>query len=500
MKKNNNDYELAYDKKPSQEEVIKTTNSAILKTIKAFGKPINDWSNLLIYGDNLPVLKKLLDNPKVCHKIKLVYIDPPYSTKQIFHGKKLQPAYHDQLSGAAYLEFLRKRLILLRELMSNEGSIYVHLDYNMAFQIKLIMDEIFGPANFRNWITRKKSNQKNYTKNNYGNIQDFILFYTKTSKYTWNKPHTERGIYSLEERFPKIEIKTGRRYALVPIHAPETRNGATGKPWKGKLPPEGKHWMYSPDKLDEFEKKGEIYWSPNGNPRRKIYADNNLGVPVQDIWLDFKDAHNQNIAITGYPTEKNPDILKRIIEASSNEEDIIMDCFLGSGTTISVAEELNRKWIGIDNSKLATYISLRRILETNNNIQPQLNLSPNKNNLAFKMAVSDKDTMIDNHNHQPTTDIHLNLDNNLCELTIVNFESTDPAIKKQKDRGFSLIGLVLIDYNYDGDNFIVHKSFSSKNLKTTLKFNRKDCGNKIGIALYDIYGNERLIVKNLLSN
>lgn len=499
MKNSNNSYELTYNGKNSNEEIIKNTNSAVLITSKSFGEPTDNWSNLLIYGDNLPVLKSLLDNSKVYRKVKLIYIDPPYSTKQVFRGKKLQPAYQDQLSGAAYLEFLRKRLILLRELMSNDGSIYVHLDYNMAFQIKLIMDEVFGSSNFRNWITRKKSNQKNYTKNNYGNIQDFILFYSKTDKYTWNKPHTERGIYSLEERFPKIEKETGRRYALVPIHAPEVRNGATGGLWKGKLPPEGKHWMYTPDKLDEFEKKGEIYWSPNGNPRRKIFADNNLGVPVQDIWLDFKDAHNQNIAITGYPTEKNPDILKRIIEASSNEGDIVMDCFSGSGTTISVAEELNRKWIGVDNSKLAIYISLKRILDTKNSDQLRLEFSTN-NHLAFKALASDKDTMIDNHNHVPTLNTHLNIDNNICELTIADFESTDPAVKKQRDRGLSLLGLIVLDLNYDGKNFVIHKSFSNKDLRMTLKFNKNDCGNKIGIAIYDIYGNEKLIVKELRSN
>lgn len=127
------------------------------------------------------------------------------------------------------------------------------------------------------------------------------------------------------------------------------------------LPPAGKHWQYTPDKLDELDKKGEIFWSANGNPRRKIYLDENKGKKVQDIWLDFKDAHNQNIKVTGYPTEKNPDLLERIISVSSNENSIVLDAFNGSGTTLSVANKMNRNWIAIDNSKVSIETTLKRI-------------------------------------------------------------------------------------------------------------------------------------------
>jgi len=109
-----------------------------------------------------------------------------------------------------------------------------------------------------------------------------------------------------------------------------------------------------------MDTRGEIYWSPNGNPRRKIYLDASSGVPVQDIWLEFRDAHNQNIEITGYPTEKNPALLARIIEASSDPGDLVLDCFAGSGTTLAVASQLNRRWIGIDNSMEAISTTLRR--------------------------------------------------------------------------------------------------------------------------------------------
>jgi adenine-specific DNA-methyltransferase len=125
-------------------------------------------------------------------------------------------------------------------------------------------------------------------------------------------------------------------------------------------PPPGKHWQFLPATLDEMDARGEIYWSPNGNPRRKIYLDRSDGVAVQDIWLDFRDAHNQNIKITGFPTEKNPDLLARIIAASSNPGDLVLDCFAGSGTTLAVAAQLGRRWIGVDNSGHAVATMLRR--------------------------------------------------------------------------------------------------------------------------------------------
>jgi len=229
----------------------------------------------------------------------------------------------------------------------------------MVFEMKLIMDEIFGSENYRNIIVRKKCNPKNYTRKTYGNIADFILFYTKTDKYIWNKqtvPLSEEG----KKEYQYIEEGTGRRFMKVPLHAHGTRNGETGKPWRGKMPPPGKHWQYTPRVLDEMDAKGEIFWSANGNPRRKVYLDEHPGVGIQDIWLEFRDAHNQNIKITGYPTEKNPELLRRIIAASSNPGNMVLDCFAGSGTTLAVADEMQRNWIGADNSIEAIKTILQR--------------------------------------------------------------------------------------------------------------------------------------------
>lgn len=302
----------------------------------------------LYHADNIDALNFLLNDEKVCGKVNLIYIDPPYNTGGYFETRDFKHAYDDNYNIEEYLDFMRSRLLIMRELLSKSGSIYVHLDSNMVFHVKIMMDEIFGMNNFKGMITRKKCKSKNFTSKTYGNISDYILFYTKTDSPVWNRPYEEWCDERILKEYPYVEENTGRRYKRVPCHAPGTRNGATGGLWKGMMPPEGKHWQYTPEKLDELDKKGEIYWSSNGNPRRKVYLDLSRGVPVQDIWLDYIDVNNQNTCLTGYPTEKNLDMLKKIVTTSSNPGDIVLDCFAGSGTTLVAAEETGRQWIGID--------------------------------------------------------------------------------------------------------------------------------------------------------
>jgi adenine-specific DNA-methyltransferase len=351
---------LTYVGKRAEQDILDIPPASVVQVWPAPDAYMTHQVNRLLYGDNLTLLAKLRRDPQVCGRVRLVYIDPPYATQSVFQSRNQADAYADLLSGAHYLEFMRERLILLRELLADDGSIYVHLDENMAFYIKVIMDEVFGAENFRSWITRKKCNPKNYTRKTYGNISDYILFYTKTDDYVWHRAVEGWTPERAAKEYQYIEAQTGRRYKKVPVHAPGVRHGATGKVWHGMSPPPGKHWQYTPDKLDEMDARGEIYWSPNGNPRRKVYLDDSTGVPVQDIWLEFRDAHNQNIAVTGYPTEKNPDLLARIIEASSNPGDLVLDGFCGSGTTLAVASTLGRRWIGIDNSVEAIATTLRR--------------------------------------------------------------------------------------------------------------------------------------------
>lgn len=352
--------ELSYDGKEEERNIL---SSSFVKHDRVFNINTDDSSeNFLYWGDNFDVLLQLLQEEQFKNKIKLIYIDPPFATKGTFNSKNQNHAYSDILSGGQFIEFLRKRLVLLHELLAENGSIYLHLDNNMAFNMKIIMDEIFGVQNFRAFITRKKCSNKNYTKNTYGNIADYILFYSKSEKFIWHRPVAKWDEKKIIKEYPCIDEKTGRRYKKVPIHAPGVRNGETGMPWRGKMPPIGKHWQYTPAKLDELDNKGEIYWSSSGNPRRKVFFDDNLGIPIQDIWMDFRDSTNQNIKTTGYPTEKNIDMLKQIVAASSDEGDYVLDCFCGSGTTMDAAYSLGRKWIGIDCGEEAIRAVLKRFI------------------------------------------------------------------------------------------------------------------------------------------
>lgn len=348
-------FTLEYHGKKPLEQILSTDPGRYKAS-----EPYCGQDNRLYHADNLPVLAALSKDKAVVGKVKLVYIDPPFATAAAFESRKQKHAYNDHLVGPAFVEALRERLILIHRILADDGSLYLHLDERMAFHFRVILNEIFGAQNFRNCITRKKCNPKNYTRKTYGNVADYILFYSKTNSYTWNRPVELWDEYRADKEYQYVD-EHGRRYKKVPIHAPGVRNGETGKPWRGKLPPPGKHWQYPPATLDEMDARGEIYWSSTGNPRRKIYLENSSGVPLQNIWMDMRDAHNQNIHITGYPTEKPPALLARIIEASSNPGDIVMDCYSGSGTTLAVASRLGRRWIGVDRSDEAIKTTLHRL-------------------------------------------------------------------------------------------------------------------------------------------
>jgi adenine-specific DNA-methyltransferase len=347
-------FRLEYPGKKSVEEILATPAGRYVPNPAYVG-----GDNRLYHADNLPVLSALAQDPSVAGKVKLVYIDPPFATASTFKSREQRHAYDDHLVGPAFVESLRERLILIHRLLADDGSLYLHLDERMIFHLRVVLDEIFGEKNFRNCITRKKCNPKNYTRKKYGNVADYILFYTKSDSYIWNRPVEKWDDAKVLKEYRYVD-PDGRRYKKVPLHAPGVRNGETGKEWRGKSPPPGKHWQYPPSTLDEMDARGEIYWSATGNPRRKIYLENSAGIPVQDIWMDMMDAHNQNIYITGYPTEKNPALLARIIEASSNPGDLVMDCYSGSGTMLAVAASLGRRWIGVDRSDEAIRTTLHR--------------------------------------------------------------------------------------------------------------------------------------------
>lgn len=371
---------LSYEGKKSKESILSQLGADFKKilSVNGIGK------NILFYGDNFDALLFLLCS-KYKEKITLIYIDPPFATFSNFINRKLDHAYSDILSGAEYIEFLRERLILMHKLLADNGSIYLHLDGKMAFTMKLIMDEVFGEENCRAFITRKKCSTKNYTKNTFGNISDYIMFYSKSSEYIWNRPYDPWQIDKMMEAYPYIDDVTGKRYKKVPIHAPGIRNGETGKAWRGKKPPIGKHWQYTPDKLDELDAAGEIYWSPTGNPRRKVFCDPSKGIPIQDIWLNYRDSINQAQKTTGYPTEKNYEMLKMIVGASSNPGDIVLDCFSGSGTTLGAAFECGRIWIGVDNSFESIKAILKRFTSGVENYGDYVTIQSSKKQLLLEV-------------------------------------------------------------------------------------------------------------------
>ncbi len=322
--------------------------------------------NILIKGDNIAAMNWLAENGYE-GKIDLVYIDPPFATGGVFgvdqagraatisKSNDSQVAYSDRLRGKEFIEFLRARILLIRKLLSEEGSLYLHIDYKIGHYVKVMLDEVFGIENFRNDITRIKCNPKNFSRVGYGNIKDMILFYTKTNKPIWNHPTFPCSEEKIAKLYSKIDDQ-GRRYTTVPIHAPgETLNGETNRPFRGIYPPKGRHWRCSVEELERLDEAGLIEWSAKGNPRKINYADDHTFKKAQDIW-EFKDP-----SYPVYPTEKNMDMLEFIVKASSNPGSIVMDCFCGSGSTLLAAEKSLRNWIGIDQSDIAIDTVLKRL-------------------------------------------------------------------------------------------------------------------------------------------
>lgn len=322
--------------------------------------------NLLLLSENLHALQYLLEVENLANKVDLVYIDPPFATGMNFtitqgrattisNSKTGDIAYKDTLKGDEFLGFLSERLVLLRELLSDRGSIYLHIDYKIGHYVKVLMDKIFGMENFRNDISRIKCNPKNFARIGYGNVKDMILFYSKSANPIWNEPYQAYDESDIEKLFPKKD-KNNRRYTTVPIHAPgETLNGKSSQAFNGIFPPKGRHWRTDVETLQQWDREGLIEWSSAGNPRKIIYADERKGKRVQDIW-EYKDPQYPD-----YPTEKNMELIERIVQTSSDEGSLVLDCFCGSGTTLVAAQNNGRKWIGVDQSPLAIDVTRKRL-------------------------------------------------------------------------------------------------------------------------------------------
>ncbi len=358
-------------------------------------QPITE--NTLFYGDNLKILREHV--PDAC--VDLVYLDPPFNSNRNYNvlfkdesgieseaqitafedtwhwGEDAEQTYHDMITAApsrvvdmvaalrqfvgtnqmmAYLVMMAARLVELHRVLKPTGSLYLHCDPTASHYLKVILDTIFGPKCFRAEIIWKRSSAHNDIRQGAkqpGRIHDILLFYSKSDKdWTWNPIYTTYGAEYLASNYRYVEEDTGRRFKSTDLTAAKP-GGDTSYEWKGRRPPDGRYWAYSKVNMQRFEDAGLLYYTNTGLPRLKQYLDEMPGIHIQSIWDDIYPIGAQAAERLGYPTQKPLALLERIIQASSNPGDIVMNPFAGCGTAIAAAQKLGRRWIGIDVTHLS---------------------------------------------------------------------------------------------------------------------------------------------------
>lgn len=357
------EYHLAYEGKLKREQVLAQTPAAPWQLVREFctDNPHPDgWRNLLVWGDNLLALRGLLADQQGPNrfgtrgKIKLIYIDPPFATRQDFMKDK-EKAYRDKVLGAQFIEFLRRRLILLREVLSDDGSIYVHLDTKKSHYIKAVLDEVFEENNFHNEIVWKRTSAHSDS-TGYANVHDTIFYYSKTDKPLFQPIYSAYSEEHILRRYNRVD-PDGRRYTDGDLDAKGLRGGGYDYVWKGIR----RTWRCPIETMKRYESENRIYYTRKGLARIKRYLDEVKGNPPADLWTDIFPVNSQAAERINYPTQKPEGILDRIIRASSMEGDIVLDCFSGSGSTAAVAEKLGRRWIVMDCGKLSIYTTQKRL-------------------------------------------------------------------------------------------------------------------------------------------
>ena len=339
-----------------------------------------EYFNKLIYGDNLLAIAALLAGDDLSAslrgKVDLIYIDPPFDSKADYRTKIKLPnvsleqkptvieqyAYGDTWSDgtASYLQMIVPRLILMRELLKDTGAIYVHLDWHVGHYVKIVMDEIFGKECFENEIIWQKCNSKNFTQYGYSNIHDSLYFYVKSERGYFEPDYIPLNEDYVQKSYRNVD-GDGRRYRILPLHAPGASKGDTGEEWRGMLPPAGNHWRYVRSTLDEMWAKNLIVISSNGVPGYKKYLDDSDGIRPGTIWTDIKQLPPSEK--TDYATQKPEQLIERLIQASCPKDGIVADFFAGSGTTAAVAERLGRKWIASDLGKPSCMVIRKRLID-----------------------------------------------------------------------------------------------------------------------------------------
>jgi len=388
--------------------------------------------NTLYYGDNLSVLREHIPTASV----DLIYLDPPFNSNRNYnvlfkdeHGLEADaqiqafedswhwndtaariyhelasdgPVHVGQLVGAlryllgtnqmlAYLVMMAARLVELHRVLKPTGSLYLHCDPTASHYLKIILDTIFGPEQFRSEIIWKRTSAHNAA-HRYGPVHDVLLFYSKSNSYFWAPQHQAFDASYIASHY-RTQDDDGRAFTLSDLTGAGTRNGETGLAWRGFAPTaKGRHWGVPPSELDRLDTAGRIYWpdKPGAWPRMRRYLDEMSGVPVQDVWVDIDPVNAMAAERLGYPTQKPLALLERIIQASSNPGDTILDPFCGCGTAVAAAEKLNRRWIGIDVTHLAIALQKSRMLEMFPGIAFQTIGEPKDIGAARKLAQDDR--------------------------------------------------------------------------------------------------------------
>lgn len=357
------------------------------------GRQTKGWTNKLIWGDNKLILSSLKSGAlrrqiEDAGGLKLIYIDPPFDVGadfsmdieiggETFHKEPNlleQIAYRDTWGRGAdsFISMIYERLILMRDLMANDGSIYVHCDWRMSQNLRLVIEEIFGRDNYRNEIIWKRKGGSANAQNNFGVAIDTIHFATRSASAVFQNLYTresEEAKNYIQERFRnKFE---GRQYMLAPIE----RNAALGirenliYEYKGYTPRFG--WMMVREKLAEFDRLNKLHWNSNNKPNRRVFLDEYEGQPIENLWLDVFVINPMASERVDYPTQKPEGLLERIIKTSSKEGDLIADFFCGSGTTAAVAEKLGRKWITSDLGKFGIHTTRKRLIQVQRDLKKE---------------------------------------------------------------------------------------------------------------------------------
>ena len=360
----------------------KDKDQELLFSLDERGRQLKGWTNKLIWGDNKIILSSLKNGPlrEEIEKqggLKLIYIDPPFDVGADFSmdieiggdtfTKKPnileEIAYRDTWGKGAdsFIAMIYERLVLMRDLLADDGSIYVHCDWRVSGYMRLVMDAVFGNSGFANEVIWQKTRVSKAQSNAFGNIHDTIFWFGKGRTPIFRPQYLAHSEDYEDSHYNLVEEETNRRYGLWDFT--QSGQGAARRFGDEILePPSGKHWIWSQERIDEGLIQGRIMFTSSGMPRLKRYLDESKGRQIGDIWGDVYDVNAVAAERLGYPTQKPEALLERIVKASSNEGDLVADFFCGSGTTAAVAEKLGRKWIAADLGKFGIHTTRKRLI------------------------------------------------------------------------------------------------------------------------------------------